>query len=262
MPASRSGEPDVKFRKGDAADQETGKDEAPDDDSVFMELLEIQGTLDLVRKTDLIREVRRHGARITDRQLTTYVTEHLVPKSARIGTSGGAYPRIVVDLVTFISLSRTRGMSVQAIKELLPVWRYLKRAIRAREVFLSEFEYISRRHAISPEAVFAIPSMLQEALPCPFCGQAAEVSFKDKNGDLVSSKPLTIGFVMADLDESTGRAEPHAMMRIAILSPDEGASPSTVILGVPNGVPLQPSKWRSGCSESDIDHRQEVSKDT
>jgi DNA-binding transcriptional MerR regulator len=240
------------------------KEDTLDEGHEFMELLEIQGTLDLVSKSDLIGEVRRHGGHVTDRQLTTYVTEGLVPKSARLGSRGGAYPRIVIDLVTFISLSRIRGLSLQAIRELLPVWRYLQRAVRAKEILLGELEYVSRQHVSAPEAVFAIPSMIREMLPCPYCSgdELRDIKFLDKNGDVLATQPVTIGFVMAQQDE-TGRAEPVAMMRIALPLSDEADNPSTLILGVPNGTPLAPGAWRLDCRELEVpDPPQEVSEHT
>jgi DNA-binding transcriptional MerR regulator len=212
---------------------------AVDEGNDFMELMEIQGNLDLVTKSELLDEVRRHGARMTDRQLTSLVTEGLVPKSARIGSKGGAYPRIVVDLLTFISRSRSRGLSVQAIRELLPVWRYLRRAVRTREVSLAELEYIARQSVTLTEAVFAVPSMLQEALPCPFCqrDELDGIKFIAKDGRPLDA-PVTVGFVIAQTDEDTGRTVRRAVLRIAIPLGDEGDNPTSLILGIPNGVPL------------------------
>ncbi len=51
-----------------------------------MELLSIQGNLDLITKTELIEWARRHDIPLTGRQITSYITEGLLPKTARIGS--------------------------------------------------------------------------------------------------------------------------------------------------------------------------------
>lgn len=206
----------------------------------FMELMELQGTLDLVSKSELLDEVRRHGATISDRQLTSLVTEGLVPKSARIGTRGGAYPRIVVHLLTFITRARARGMSVQAVRELLPVWRYLRRAVRDKEVSLAELEYVARQSVTLPEAVFNVPAMVQEALPCPFCSrdELDKVKFVAKDGTPIETQPLTLGFYIASQDEQTGEVRQRAAFRMALPLGDEGENPTSVVLGLPVGVPV------------------------
>src|SRR5262245_25722945 len=118
-----------------------------DEGNDFLELLELQGTLEFVSKTELLDEVRKRSNRgLSERQLTSYVSEGLVPKLARIGTRGSAYPKIVLKLLLFITAMREMGLTVQAVKELLPVWRYLQRAHRDRILNLAELEYIARQH--------------------------------------------------------------------------------------------------------------------
>ena len=214
-----------------------------DEGNDFMELLELQGNLEMVSKSELLEKIRSRGQSISDRQLTSYVSEGLIPKSARIGSRGGAYPQITVDLLIFVTHFRHRGLSVNAIRELLPLWRYLRRAIREHEISLREFEYIARQTITLPEAWFAVPSVLMDVLPCPNCkrDQLIKIKFRLKDGSLQSvdgDDPVSIGFVMAQLDEKSGTAEPHYRMRIAIPRKDEGYNPSSIVLGIPNGIPL------------------------
>jgi len=210
----------------------------------YMELLELQGNLELVTKSELLDLVRDHGGHISDRQLTSFMSEGLIPKSARIGSRGGAYPRIVVDLVLFITRFRRRGLSVTAIKELLPTWRYLRRALRENEVSLAEFEYIARQTITLQEAWFTVPAVLMDVLPCPNCDRRAlaGVRFRLKDGSVRpvdGPSPVSIGFVMAQLDEKSGTAVPHHPLRLAIPRPDEGYNTSSVVLGVANGIDLR-----------------------
>jgi len=230
----------------------------------FMELLELQGNLEMVTKSELLDQARRHGASVSDRQLVSFAAEGLIPKSARIGSRGGAYPQLVVDELVFISRFRQRGMTVQGIKELLPLWRYMQRATRDREVSLSEFERIARANITMAEAWFAVPAVLQETLPCPSCSHERlnEIAFVCKDGSVMKVSPsevVSIGFIMGTLDEKTGRATPRLPMRLAIPQEDEGFNPSSIILGVPNGVELERRHLgESVPPETDVDRLETV----
>lgn len=221
-----------------------GSGDGVNEGSDFMELLELQGNLKMVTKSELLDVVRKRGHHISDRQLTSLMSEGLVPKSARIGARGGAYPRIVVDLVLFITRFRRQGLSVTAIKELLPTWRYLRRALRENEISLAEFEYIARQTITLLEAWFAVPAVLMYVLPCPHCEgeKLARMQFRLTDGTVRSADgpdPVSIGFVMAQLDEESGTAVPHYPMRLAIPRPDEGYNTSSIVLGVANGILLR-----------------------
>lgn len=215
-----------------------------DEGTDFLQLLELQGNLEMVTKSELLEQVRARGRSVSDRQLTTYMTEGLIPKSARIGSRGGAYPKIAVDQLEFVIRFRRRGMSVNAIKELLPLWRYLFRARITHEISISEFEFLARQSIALPEAWWAVPGMLMDALPCPNCQQDkfAQMKFILKDGSVQSvngDDPVSIGFVVATLDADTNTATPHHPIRYALPKPDEGYNTSSVILGVPNGIQLR-----------------------
>jgi DNA-binding transcriptional MerR regulator len=207
----------------------------------FMELLELQGNLNMITKTQLLESTRKHGPGITDRQLTSFVSDGLLPKSARIGSRGGAYPALVEDQLYFVRSFRKRGLSVQAVKELLPLWRYMKRAIRDHEVSLSEFEYIARETVTLPEAWYAVPSVLQENLPCPACDEKewCGLKFRMKDGTELPAvgSTVTIGFAMAKQDEDGG-VRRVSTLRLAVPREDEGHNDTSVVLGIPNGMQL------------------------
>lgn len=215
-----------------------------DEGNDFMELMELQGNLAMVTKSELLDALRKHGQSISDRQLTSFASEGLMPKSARIGSRGGAYPRIVIDLLWFILRLRKQGLSVNGIKELLPLWRYLRRALRDKEVSLAEFELIARQTITLQEAWFAVPGVLMEVLPCPMCTpeELAELTVILKDGTpclIGGDDPVSIGFVIGIEEEDTGKAYPHFPMRIAIPRDDEGFNTSSIVLGIPVGVPLE-----------------------
>jgi hypothetical protein len=209
----------------------------------FLEYLEIQDSLDMVTKSELLDEVRRQGGRISGRQLTTYTTERLIPRSVRVGSRAGAYPKLVVELVLWVSVARSSGLSVEAIRELIPLWKYMVRARREGRVDLMEFEYLARQHVVSLEAGFAVPWLFRWALPCPIHEPDEIASFKffDKNGHPVSHSlrsPLSVGFVIAEQDEESGDVVRHASMRMTLPLREDGTEPTSVILGIPNGVEL------------------------
>src|SRR4051794_39180615 len=115
-----------------------------DEGSDFLEYLEMQGNLEMLTKSQLLDYVRRNGGPISDRQLTTYISEGVVPKSARIGSRSGAYPKIVGDLLAWVARSRRRGLSVEAIKELLPLWRLMKKSVREKTIDVAQLELVAR----------------------------------------------------------------------------------------------------------------------
>lgn len=212
----------------------------------FLEYLELQDNLDMVSKSDLLESVRTRGGRVTDRQLTTYISEGLVPRSARIGSRSGAFPKIVVDLLHWIDNSRQRGLAVEAIKELVPLWKFLMRAVRAKDLNLTEFEYVARQFVRSPEAGFAVPNLFDWCLPCPYHDNeslaAIQVTLKDGRViDPASDSFIPLAFTLfEDLDDGE---EPLllAHTRYAIPLGYDHIS-DAIILGLPNGVEVPVEK--------------------
>jgi DNA-binding transcriptional MerR regulator len=206
----------------------------------FLEYLKLQGSLDMCTKTEILEELRSSGVAVSPRQLTTYITEGLLPKSARVGRRSGVYPRIIVDLLHWIERSRRRGLSLEAIKQLVPVWRFVRAALNARNFDLNEFQDVAEREISSEEAAFALPSLLMSCLPCPEHEKDAyqalvETKFVLKDGTNVthtSADPVTIGFTISDAN--AGSTCPIASTRLAIPTPltEEQLSRSTVAISV------------------------------
>lgn len=215
-----------------------------DEGNDFMTLLELQDSLEMITKTELLDQARKEGIPMSDRQLTALATDGLIPKSARIGSRSGAYPKVVLDQLKFVKRWRGRGMSVPAVKELLPIWRYMLRARRGREVSLAEFEFIARTSITLPEAWFSAPIVMQESLPCPNCTAPAlaDMTFLLKNGErqCVTDDGTTVsfGFVMFTEDEETHEVRKVTSMRMAVPGVNEETNPSSIILGIPTGVEI------------------------
>ena len=83
----------------------------------FMEYLELQdGKAGLVTMSELLSKVRDAGLKLSDRQLTFYTSQELIPHSVRAGSRAGVYPAIVVDLMVWL-LYTARWGSFEALRE-------------------------------------------------------------------------------------------------------------------------------------------------
>lgn len=224
----------------------------------FLEYLELQGGKpDLVTKSELIAQVRAAGYRVSDRQLTFYVSEELIPRSVRVGSRAGAYPKIVVRLLTWILRSRDRGLPIEVLKELLPVWKYLIRAgIVDKTLSLAELEYIARQHVNSFEGSLALPQVVADVLGgiCGKCRGSMEVVFKDGERRLLGAEDVTVGFAIARFmpDDDGSDTEAHepeprwfGSTRISLAANSHPSTdPTTVILGLKPNVALPPDPYQ------------------
>ncbi len=206
-----------------------------------LEYLELQDSMEMLTKSQLLEHVRNEGGSISDRQLTTYISEGLVPRSIRVGSRTGAFPRIIGDLLVWISIFRKRGLSIEAIKELLPLWRFLQRSFREGSLDLGEFQYRARQFVSSREAQYAIPNLFTWCIPCPHCDTDAlkDIDFVMKDGQSRrqdAQEPISIGFMIWDQDDDSGAVTPADTMRITVPMENEEDHPSTVWLGIPNEV--------------------------
>lgn len=215
----------------------------------FLEYLQLQGSdPELVTKSELLSTVRQRGYSVGDRQLTFYISEGLVPKSVRVGSRAGAYPRIVIELLMWILSAKEGGLSVEAIRELLPVWKYLIRARNERRIDLGELQYIARQHVRTIEASYAIPPVVANVLigtMCEKCTQGIVLVLKDGSEQSLCDSKTTIGFAIARRgDDESGETEPRwiARTRIALVDGFNGAAqdPTTVILGLGPNEALPP----------------------
>jgi DNA-binding transcriptional MerR regulator len=231
------------------------------DGSDFLEYLELQGSLDMVSKSELLEAVRSSGRRVSDRQLISYITEGLMPRSARIGSRSGAFPKIAIELLSWISDARDdRGLSVDAVRELLPLWRLLQRGLRDHRIDLAEVQLVARQHVRKREATYSVPWVVQCVLPCPRCGAAAmsELTFVFKDGSEHTKDdidPLGLGFVIVREDETADCAGPVTWMRLD-LTPVDSADPSAVVLSLPQSGPTlddpgEPTEVSQGSAKID-----------
>jgi len=224
------------------------------DQNEFLEFLQMEaGEFSLVTKSELVAAVRERGFSISDRQLTFYVSEGLLPRSVRVGSRAGAYPRLVISLLTWILRCREMGVPVDAIKELLPVWKYVVRARRDHRVDLAELEYVGRQHLDSFDAVLAVPELLTEVLGgyCPNCRRGIVVVAKDGRELALSDAATTIGFAAArrrPAEDGDSSVDWWGYRRIALSVPPEdyGVDPTTVVLGVKPNEPLPPPRRHEG----------------
>lgn len=241
----------------------------------FLEYLQLQGSEpDLVTKSDLLSEVRQVGYRIGERQLSFYVSEGVLPKSVRVGSRAGAYPRIVVELLKWVLRARDGGLTVDAIRELLPVWKLLTRARRDKRLDLGELEYVARQHVRSTEASMAMPVVVSDVLTtCPDClgCTPANIVVVMKDGDEKNLDDIstTLGFAIARKVEAETVVDEAPEVRTVWLArtritlatgvdQDLRTDPTTVILGVgPNeklpedsGAPGAPRQALAGANEA------------
>ncbi|MFD8104648.1 hypothetical protein ACFV24_34430 [Nocardia fluminea] len=213
----------------------------------FLEYLQLQeGDPSLVTKSELIAAVRQAGYRLTARKLAFYTAEGLVPHSVRVGSHSGVYPRVVVDLMKWILRARDAHVSTSALRELMPVWRFLIRVRAAGVLDIAELELVARQHVASVEGSINVPRLVIDTL-----GQSMdreiEILYKaDALGGRLrkrSSAPdATLGFAIVKPADEVGDSQWFAATRIAIapLRTYASESASTVILGAKPNEKLPP----------------------
>lgn len=237
----------------------------------FFEYLELQGGDGrLVTKSELLNEVRLAGFPVSPRKLTFYISEELVPQSVRAGSRAGVYPSIVVDLMIWILAMREAGASIDTLRELLPVWKFLVRAVRSGRLDIAELEYVARQFATSPAAQFAVPRVVSHVMRDACCPDyRGKITMVDKTGKEypITDAAATIGFAIArpliesddeddrplvesvdedDLaedDEEVAAREWIAMARITLankFSPNE--DPTVVRMGRKLNEPMPPDE--------------------
>jgi DNA-binding transcriptional MerR regulator len=207
----------------------------------FLEYLQLQdGSSALVTKSELVSRIRKQGYSLSDRQLTFYVTEGLVPRSVRVGTRAGAYPAIVVSLLEWVVAARDAGVSIDALKELLPVWKFLIRAYNDKSLDIGELEYVARQHVTSLEGSMVVPRLVTWVMTercCPECQVGVDIVYKDGTTKPISSVDATIGFAIArtptDDEEESNVPRWYASTRLSLGHQRKFATdPTTVLLGV------------------------------
>lgn len=206
---------------------------------------DVQGSTEMVTRTELMQYIRESGEQISDRNLTYYTSEGLVPPAVRIGSRSGAYPKIVRELLRWIIRSRRQGASIDAIKQLLPLWVLLARSRRNGCVDLGEVEHLAREHVTLLEANRIVPLLISDMMLglCDSCRQQTLWVLKDGT-TVISTEhdPLTLSFVLAELDpvSGLGREVAFTQLRLPGIVEVDADDPKTIVLGIPNGIRLCP----------------------
>lgn len=210
------------------------------DNNGFMEFLELQDGSDLVTKTELLAAVRAAGFQLSNRQLTFYTSEGLIPLSVRAGSRAGVYPKVVEQLMMWLLYMRRIGVSIDVLRELLPVWKFLKRSVKNRLVDLAELELVASQHVSSPGALSAFAAAVSVELNalCDCCRQKVKLIDRDgEESDFV--KTTSIGFAIAapihgDEDDDRVPADKwvaRTRISVAISTKQPNEDPTTVRLG-------------------------------
>jgi DNA-binding transcriptional MerR regulator len=215
-----------------------------------LELLELQGSTDLITKAELKQYVRRQGGQISDRNIAYYSSIGLIPPAVRIGARGGAYPRIVGELLSWVVRSRDGGLSIEAIKELIPLWRLLIHGRKSGCVDLAELEYVARSNVTLAEANRAVPLLISHLINAVCDDCRSKISWLLKDGSTFTSADsdaLTLSFVLAELDPDTGdgRQVLWTQLKLPGIGGPDTEDPTTIVLGIPNGVWLRPHEQAS-----------------
>jgi DNA-binding transcriptional MerR regulator len=211
-------------------------------------------SFDLISKTELIATIRERGLSVTDRTLTYYSSEGLIPPSIRVGARGAAYPFLTCDLLTWILGSRDRSVSIDALRELKPLWLSLYAAQFEGVIELDHLERIARSTIRSREANFEVPVMINELFSglCPSCRSSMLWRLKDGSEmQQATDGSLTLSFILGDLDDATGVAHTLAWTQLRLPLPGEQPDrndPATIILGVPLDADFNPVR----CNKSPV----------
>lgn len=205
--------------------------------------LELQGSAEMVTKSELIAAIRDRGQSISSRNLSYYATTGLIPPAVRVGSRGGVYPAIVVDQLSWVINARAAELSIDAIRELLPLWRLLVRGRRDRRIDLAEVEIVARQHDMSLEANYRVPFLFNEVLSCICADCLSEIEWILKDGSTfhhTDGTPLTLSFILGKLNEDTGEGEvvAWAQMALPLAEMPNLDGPTTIRLGVPMNVPI------------------------
>jgi DNA-binding transcriptional MerR regulator len=215
------------------------------DEAEFIEFMEIQGSTELVSKTELLAAVRDRHLPVSERTLTYYITKGIIPKAARIGTRTGVYPRIVIELLSLALLNRQRGASIEATRQLVPLWKLIARGAITGELDLAEIEYVARQHVTLADANFAVPFMMKEILSYLPARDQETIVWRLKDGEsFLQSRDdsFEVTFLLgAESEDGMTRIMAWSQLRLPGFGQDlDPNDPRTVVLGVPVGVDVEP----------------------
>jgi DNA-binding transcriptional MerR regulator len=212
-------------------------------------LLELQGSDRTVTPTTALDGLHERGRRVSKRTLSFWQEQGLLPPALRVGARGGVYPEIVEELIDWIAECRDRGVKVDVIRELLPMWQHLMRAQIDGVVDVAALEHHARRIGLSREANYQVPVLVNflTAGLCPNCLDELDWVLKDGLVHSARDGALNLGFLIAEVDPAGGEPEFIAWTQLTLpgvdTAPDLG-DPALIVLGLPVGVALRRRRAR------------------
>jgi DNA-binding transcriptional MerR regulator len=214
-------------------------------------LLELQESDRTVTPTAALEELRARGRKVTKRTLSFWQEQGLLPPALRVGARGGVYPEIVEELIDWIAECRDRGVKVDVIRELLPMWRYLMAAQSTGVVELAAVEHHARRSGLSREANYLVPILVTylTAGLCSDCRCDVDWHFKDGSVRNAASGPINLGFLIAELDPAGGEPQFIAWTQLTLPGIDttpDLEDPALIVLGLPVGIALRGTRTPAG----------------
>jgi DNA-binding transcriptional MerR regulator len=211
------------------------------------DLFALQGDDETITPAEVERSLRGRGFKLSRRTIGFYQEQGLLPSALRVGSRGGVYPQAVVTLAEWVLAGRERGVRVEVLVQLLPIWRLLVFGGRNHEIDLAQLELVARSSGLSSEANYHVPWVLEQALGglCADC--LSEIKWQLKDGTIESHTPdsnLTLQFVLGEVTPETGRPRVVAWTQLTLpgfaLEPDLG-DPRLVVLGLPVGMTFDDS---------------------
>lgn len=209
----------------------------------FMELLSLQSSEVLISKAELLDKIRCSGRVLTERTLTYYTEEDLIPKPARFGRSA-AFPAIAAQLVSMVVDAKSRSLSSSSIRELVVLWKIL---IRERQhehsLHLDTLEEVARTQVRSEEASASIPWLVDLVLNTACSDCVGTVMVFDKLGrpiDQSGSSAEWINFMLTRFDPDLGKARlvGHVQLTLPGMAAPTAKDPRTVVIGTVPGTEI------------------------
>lgn len=208
-------------------------------DESIHEYFAIQASDETIAKADVVPAVRALGYHVTPRNLDYYVGAGLVPQALRSGSRVGVYPIVIVRLVVWLIRGRQRNLTIEALRELLPLWRFIVQAERGGVVDLGDFERLARKRVLSVEASLAVSWVFSELAVLPAADLRA-MKFILKDQAIVQwtpERPVGVRFLVGEITAS-GSVSPieWAEVKLPGLEQLSDVDPSTIVLGVADGA--------------------------
>jgi len=212
-------------------------------DAGFMELMRLQDSDVMISRPELRDGIRAHGRNLPERTLAYYTDEGLLPKAARFGRAA-AYPGIMVELTLFVVDARERGLSVDAVRQLVTLWKVLVgERQKLGQLRLATLEDTARTFVTSPEASSSIQWLVEVVLHtgCMNCvGSVLVVDKKEQLIDQSDSSSEWINFMLTKFDDELQQARlvGYSQLSLPGLGLPAEDDPRTVVLGTPPGTQI------------------------